>query len=137
MFVTSSASDALEDPGGNFPILLDPILVELEGGRYWVPILPVPLADLLTGRSIVGGSENSSGGSGSGVGSVNSGGRSRGGGGNGDVRSRGGGGNSGGRSRYDGGTALKGKKIGAPGGEREGAGAIQRASSRPSSLVWV
>ena len=50
MCVAASSSKALDAPGGNVPFSLEPILVELEGGRYMVLILPVPLVDLLVVR---------------------------------------------------------------------------------------
>ena len=64
MCVAVSASKALESPGTNTPFLLDPILVDLEGGRYVGPILTVPLADLLAGQRLDGVCGNSGGGRG-------------------------------------------------------------------------
>ena len=43
-------SEVVEAPGGRVPFFLEPILVELEGGRYIEPILPTSLADLVAGR---------------------------------------------------------------------------------------
>ena len=57
MCVDVSAPEALESPGENVPFLLDIILVDLEGGRYVGPILPIHLADLVyRGGSSSGGS---------------------------------------------------------------------------------
>ena len=67
-----------EAPGGSIPFSLEPILVELEGGRYTIPILSASLADLTTGRQIEGGSAQKGGGDG---GSSGGGGGSNGGGG--------------------------------------------------------
>ena len=73
-----SASEYLDDPGCQFPFSLEPILVELEGGQYVGPILPVALRDLVSrandrgggGGGSGGGSSGSSGGSGGGGGST-------------------------------------------------------------------
>ena len=55
-YVVVFVSKKMEAPGSNISFLLDPILVELEGGRYVVPILPGPLAELFARRRIsVGG----------------------------------------------------------------------------------
>ena len=97
----ASASEALEDPGSNIPFLFEPILVEIEGTHYVCLIVPRPLADLLALKRPSGRSVNDGGGSGSGVGN---GGRRSG------VRS------SGGRS-IGSSMVLKGKKVGAPGGD--------------------
>ena len=61
--VAASASEVVEAPGASIPFSLEPIMVVLEEGRYVGPILPGPLADLLTGRCAEGGN-------GSGIGSV-------------------------------------------------------------------
>ena len=45
--VAASASEVEEAPGASAPFSLEPILVELEGGRYNGPILPASLADLV------------------------------------------------------------------------------------------
>ena len=42
--------------GATVPLYLEPILIELEVGRYMGPILPVPLEDLVSGRHDGGGS---------------------------------------------------------------------------------
>ena len=34
--------------------MLDPILLELEGGRYVGPLLPLPLAELVNGKHVGG-----------------------------------------------------------------------------------
>ena len=70
--VAASASEVAEALGASVPFSLEPILVELEGGRYIGPILPAALADLVSGRRPAGGSapkgEGGVGGSGSGGG---------------------------------------------------------------------
>ena len=68
-----AASEALEAPGGNIPFSLEPVMVDLEGGAYVGSILPIQLADLVSGGGRGGGSgkENGikhSGGSGGGSG---------------------------------------------------------------------
>ena len=60
--------------GGSIPFSLEPILVDLEEGRYIVPILSVSMADLVAGKrsadggapKIGGGRSNSGGGGGGG-----------------------------------------------------------------------
>ena len=54
--VAASASEVEEALGASVPFSLEPILVELEGGRYIGPILPAALADLVSGRPPAGGS---------------------------------------------------------------------------------
>ena len=49
-----SASEALEEPGANTSFSLEPIMVDLDGGRCVVLILSVTLVDILTGRSTAG-----------------------------------------------------------------------------------
>ena len=45
------ASEAVEAPGANAPLSLEPILVDIEGGGHYVgPILTGLLTDLLVGR---------------------------------------------------------------------------------------
>ena len=56
-----SASEVVESPGASVPFYLEPIMVELEGGRYIIPILPASLADLVAGRRPAGGSASRSG----------------------------------------------------------------------------
>ena len=48
------ASEDLEEPGANTPFSLEPILVDLEGGRYVVLILSVIRVDILAGRRTAG-----------------------------------------------------------------------------------
>ena len=67
--VAASASEVEEAPGASAPFSLEPILVELEGGRYNGPILPASLADLVTGRQPSGGSAPKGGGGSGGGGS--------------------------------------------------------------------
>ena len=72
------ALETLDAPGCQVPFSLEPILAELEGGRYVGPILPPALGDLVSkanGRgggdgdgSCGGGSGNNGGGSGGGGG---------------------------------------------------------------------
>ena len=47
--MAASVSEALEAPGGGVPFSLDPILVEMDRGLYVGPILPIRLADLVSG----------------------------------------------------------------------------------------
>ena len=76
MCVSASASEVVETPGASVPFSLEQILVEMEGGRYIGPILPVSLADIITGRrSVGGGGPKSGGGGGSGNSDVGGGGR--------------------------------------------------------------
>ena len=49
-----AASEVVEALGSSIPFSLEPILVELEGGRYIVPILPISLAKLIAGRRSAG-----------------------------------------------------------------------------------
>ena len=51
-----ASSEVEESPGGSVPFSLEPILVELERGRYTGPILPATLADLISRRRPSGGS---------------------------------------------------------------------------------
>ena len=55
-----------DSPGASVPFSLEPILVELDGGRYIGPILPATLADLVSGRRPAGGSAAKGGGGGGG-----------------------------------------------------------------------
>ena len=74
--VAVSASESLDAPGCLAPFSLDPILADLEGGRYLRLILPMALGDLVSrssGRCSGGGgggsgSRGSSGGGGDGGG---------------------------------------------------------------------
>ena len=59
--VAESASEVVEAPGASFPFSLEPILVDLEGGRYICPILPALLVDLAAGRRLAGRSVPKSG----------------------------------------------------------------------------
>ena len=45
--VAALALESLDTLGCHVLLFLDPILAELEGGRYVVPILPASLADML------------------------------------------------------------------------------------------
>ena len=55
----ASASEALESPVGNILFSLNPILVDLKGGRYVGPIVPIQLADLVSGGGrIIGSKKN-------------------------------------------------------------------------------
>ena len=45
-----SAYEVVEAPGDSVPFSLEPILVELERGRYIILILPIYLSDLVKGR---------------------------------------------------------------------------------------
>ena len=63
--MAASASKVVEVPGDRVPFSLEIILVDMEGGRYIGPILPVSLADLLTGRRLAGRGAPKSGGGGS------------------------------------------------------------------------
>ena len=46
--VAASDLEVEEAPGSSVPFYLEPILVDLEGGRYIGPILPAALADLVS-----------------------------------------------------------------------------------------
>ena len=59
-FVAASSSESLEALGSNVPFSLDPIMVDLEGGRNVFPIQLVSVADLVAG----GRTSRRSGGSG-------------------------------------------------------------------------
>ena len=62
MCVTASSSGFLEALGANTPFLLEPILLDLEGGHYMGLILPESLTCLLGGQRTPnsGGSSGSS-----------------------------------------------------------------------------
>ena len=62
--VTASVSEVVEVMGVVVPFSLEPILVNLEVGRYIGPILPVSLVELVGGRRSASGSAPKSGGSG-------------------------------------------------------------------------
>ena len=52
------ALKSLDAPGCHVPFLLEPILEDLEGGKYVIPILPISLAEILQktgGRGSSGG----------------------------------------------------------------------------------
>ena len=100
--VATSDYKALEVLGANAPFSLDPIVFEIEGGRYVGSILPVPLLELLAVQRLYRGDGNRGGGSVRGGSDGNGGDRSSGG------RSSGGGGRV---------STVKGKKVGAPGGD--------------------
>ena len=67
------ASEVVEAPGARVHFFLEPVLVNLEGGRYIVPIPPASLAKLVVGRRPEGGSapKNVGGGGGGSSGSGN------------------------------------------------------------------
>ena len=71
--VAALTSESLDALGCQVPFLLEPILADLEGGRYIEPILPTALGDLFYRANIRGGGVGGSGGS-SGGGSSGSGG---------------------------------------------------------------
>ena len=52
--VAASALKVEEAPGASAPSSLEPILVDLEGGRYIGPILPASLSDLIAVRRPAG-----------------------------------------------------------------------------------
>ena len=52
--VAELALEVVEALGVGVPFSLEPILVDLEGGRYIGPILPASLADLVTGSRPAG-----------------------------------------------------------------------------------
>ena len=62
--VTALSSEDVGATGETIPFSLEPILLKLEGGHYVGPLLPLPLADLVSGRR--GGSGGTGGGNGSG-----------------------------------------------------------------------
>ena len=49
MCVTELSSEDVGAPGAMVPLSLDPILLGLEGGQYVGPLLPVPLAEMVSG----------------------------------------------------------------------------------------
>ena len=104
MAVTTSKT--LDNLGANLPLSLEPILVKIEGVHYVGPILPDPVAELLTGWRPTRGSGN------------------------------GGGGSSGGRIRSSSGTVFKICFGAPGGTVREGAGAVRCAPDRPVPLGW-
>ena len=59
--MAASSSKVAEVPGASDPFSLELILVDLEGGRYIDPILPILLADLVVGRRSAGGNASRSG----------------------------------------------------------------------------
>ena len=48
--MVASASEVVEAPGASAPFSLEPILVNLKGGRYIGPVFPVSLSDLVSVR---------------------------------------------------------------------------------------
>ena len=48
--VTALSSEDVGAPGATVTFSLDPILLNLEGGRYVGPLLPMPLAELVSDR---------------------------------------------------------------------------------------
>ena len=94
--VTTSSSEDVRAPGATMTFSLEPILLDLGGGRYVGPLLPVPLADLVSeicsgddGSGSRGGGGNIGGRNGDGYGGDDSGGCGSGGRGRYGVRSRG------------------------------------------------
>ena len=90
----ASSSEDVGAPGETSPFSLEPIIFELEGGRYVGPFLPVPLVELASG--ICGDNGDRSIGGGGAIGGGNRGGgngyrSSEGGSGGGGHRIRGGG----------------------------------------------
>ena len=69
--VAVSASKVVEAPGARVPFSLEPILFDLEGGHYILPILPIPLSNIVSGRQSAGGSATRGGGGCGDVGSGN------------------------------------------------------------------
>ena len=72
--MVTSASEVVEAPGDSIPFYVKPTLIDLVGGRYFGPILPIYLAGLVAGRQAVdgcatrgGGDVNNGGGDGSGI----------------------------------------------------------------------
>ena len=57
-------SEVAEATGDTVPFYPEPILVNLEGGRYIGPIFPASLAKLVAGRRLEGGGAPKRGGSG-------------------------------------------------------------------------
>ena len=53
--MTACDSEVTEAPGASALFSIELILVDLEGGRYIEPILPVSLTELVTGRRSAGG----------------------------------------------------------------------------------
>ena len=47
--VAALASEVEEAPGASTPFSLKPLLVEMEGGHYTVPIIPAALVNLVAG----------------------------------------------------------------------------------------
>ena len=60
--MAASVSEVVEAPGARVPLSIEPILVDLEGGLYIGPILPVSLANRVSGRRSSGGGDSKSGG---------------------------------------------------------------------------
>ena len=63
--MTASSSEDVGAPGSMVPFPAEPILFELEGGRYVGPLLTSTMANMVSGRRSVGGS-GSGGGNGGG-----------------------------------------------------------------------
>ena len=66
--VAASASELEEAPGASVLFSLKSTLIEMEGERYTVPILPASVANLVIGKRPAGGSAPKGGGGGSGGG---------------------------------------------------------------------
>ena len=57
--MAASASDVVEAPGASVPFSLEPIMVDMEGGRYFGPILPTSMVNIVAGRRSAGGGDGS------------------------------------------------------------------------------
>ena len=64
--VVASSLEDVEAPSETVPFSLEPILLEMESGRYVVPLLPATLVEMVSGGR---GSNGIRGGKGSGIGS--------------------------------------------------------------------
>ena len=53
--MAASASEVVEAPGASVPFSLEPIMVDMEGGRYFGPILPTSMVNIVAGRRSAGG----------------------------------------------------------------------------------
>ena len=115
--VTESSLEDVGQSVATVPFLLDPILLDMEGGWYAVRLLPDPLVDLVSGRC-GGGGGNGSGGGGGTIG--------------GGKRYRCGGGGRGGRGGR-GGSGDRGRGGGAGQGGASGRGGLARSTAR----MWV
>ena len=87
--VMESSSEDVGGSGATVPFLVEPILLDLEGGRYLGPLLPGILAELVSGRRIGSGGGGSGGDSGGGINGGRDGGVGQGSGGVGSGGARG------------------------------------------------